>query len=193
MTDVEICNLAIGRLGITTFIGTMDELSKEGRNCRRLYASVRDRVLEAVNWPFARAESDLQDVGVPPSGWAYKFRYPSDCVRAREVKIDGGYPVPFLVIEDETSNALAILTNISPAKIVYTKRIMSTRLFTPSFESAFSWLLAAELALPLTTDAKLASYCNSVFQLSIREAASLSLNGQSEPAQPTDTYISTRQ
>lgn len=197
MTDVEICNLALGRIGVTTYIASMDETSKEGRVARLLYTFVRDRVLEAVNWPFARGEEDLQDIGSPPNGWAYRYRTPNDCIKARQIVYESARTpvadIPFNIIEDQANSSTAIATDISPATLIYTKRITATALFTQGFVNSFAWALAAEMVLPMAADIKLAVSCNNAYTQSLREAAALALNGQQEDPRPVDSYVSVRQ
>jgi len=195
MTDVEICNLALGRAGITIFIGSLDEQSKEGRVMRMLFASVRDRVLEAFNWPFAKSEVDLQDIGAPPYGWEYRYRYPVDCIKPRLITIEGSKepttPIPFEKREDGSN--LAIVCNVSPARLVYTKRVENIQLWPPLAASAFAWLLCAESVLPLSADAKLGQAANNAYQIAIREAANSSANGQRLDKKQTDNYVTERQ
>lgn len=198
-TDVEICNMALGRIGVTMYIASMDEVSKEGRVSRLLYSIVRDRVLEAFNWPFARAEAVLQDIGTPINNWEYRYRYPNDCIKPRQVVCESarnpgaGAEVAFIVIEDQASSAKAIACDSSPATLIYTKRITASNMFSPSFTMAFCWALAAEMVLPLAADAKLAVSCRNAYLQEVREAANHAANGQRDDRRPDDTYVSGRQ
>lgn len=103
---------------------------------------------------------------IPPSPWAYSYAYPSDCLKARYIlpvmpTISGQVPfttadnnatpgytsdfaVKFLrgVDKDTLGNDVAvILTNMSQAQLVYTKRITDPNLWDPSFvQAATSYL-----------------------------------------------------
>lgn len=194
MTNTEICNLALARIGITMFISSMDESSKEGRVCRMLFAFVRDRALEAYNWPFAKSETVLQDLGSPPVGWDYRYAYPDDCIKPRlitdEETLEPDPPYPFEVVEN--TNTKAIACNLESARLVYTKRV-DTALWTPEASSALAWLLASELVLPLAADSKFLSNCLNAYQMALHDAANRTANAQRSSARPTDSYITARQ
>jgi hypothetical protein len=77
--DVDICNLALSHVGVSTEIANLDtERSKEAQACRRFYEPTREEVLRAFAWPFATRFVDLQLVEEEPNDeWAYSYRYPA--------------------------------------------------------------------------------------------------------------------
>src|SRR5687767_3211022 len=85
--DVDIANMALGHLGISTEIQVLaTEASKEARACRRYYNLARDKTLRDFDWPFANAIEDLQLIEEQPTvEWAYSYRYPANAVAVRRI------------------------------------------------------------------------------------------------------------
>ena len=208
---VDICNMAIGRLGISQFIGDIDaERSNEANTCRIFYDNARDRALQAMPWNFAKRFSDLQDIGNPPPGWGYRFRYPNDCLKARQVipadlagstnqflypgdiTILTGTDVPFEVIEDEASGGLAIVTNLSPVTLVYTARILNTTLYSQGFIDCLAWTLATDLAAPLSAAPNMAQAAGQAYKNCLLEAGAINLNERKNDEPPVSEFISSR-
>lgn len=170
-SDVDICNLALLRLGTRSTIAALNEGSTEANACALAYATVRDALLAQHRWRFASRRVVLADLGNAPLGWGYRYAYPSDCLRARAVlparRLPGQTPteeasVPFEVAgdQDPAGNPLrVILTNQANAELLYTARITTAAMFDAPFVEALSWMLAAELAATLTGDQGLAASC----------------------------------
>lgn len=210
ITQVDICNMAMGRLGISRFISSIDERSNEARICKQFYDIVRDRTLTKTTPGFANCYADLQDIGTPPDEWAYRYRYPSDCLKLLKIMylVDSSvtyydsygnptYPlplptIPHEIVADEPSNSLAILTNISPIRAKYTKRVTNEVLFSQAFINAFAWGLAVELAAPLSASPNYASQATVAFNLAVSEAIADSQNEQSQEQQPESAFITAR-
>lgn len=197
-TAVDICNLALGRIGISQFINSIDEASNEGRCCKRFYDLVRDRVLAEAPWNFCTRWASLQDIGTPPTGWAYRYRYPADCLSLRKVVAgeDSGATIargiPYAVMEDETMGGLSVCCDSSPVMARYSVRITNEQLFSPLFVNAFAWALASELAAPLSSDPRNAANAASAYQAARLQALAASLNEGIEGLVPESDYISAR-
>lgn len=199
VSTIDICNLALGRVGCSQFISSINEASNEARCCKRFYAMTRDRVLSAAPWGFAACYVDLQDIGTPPAEWAYRYRYPLDCLRLRDVlppesaeTTTVSRPLEYAVIEDATFGALAICCDLSPVRALYTRRIENESLFSPQFCHAFAWALAAEIATPLTANVGHAATAASAYQSALTTAIADSLNEMREPQPPLSDFILAR-
>lgn len=195
-SPVIICNMALGKIGVSMFIADFVERSNEARTCRVFYDAARDRTLEESPWGFATRIADLQSIGSPPSGWLYRYRYPNDCLKARSVVIAGmsveDPGVPFRVVEDEASGGKAILTNYPTAILVYTARITNTKMFSALFDDAFSWALAADIASPLSAAPGMAQTARQAYALALNVASAGTLNeGKQEQSQECQ-YLSVR-
>jgi len=120
MTDTDICNLALGHLGHSVEIATnavLTERSKAARVFRRILSSTRQEVLRDFPWSFATGFAELTLIEEDPTNeWAFSYRLPADCVRARRVFADIGRKqglrkrVAFRVVSDLYSTAWAVGT-----------------------------------------------------------------------------------
>jgi hypothetical protein len=83
---VEICNLALSQAGAGGPIASLTEASNEAIECNLHYETCRDTVLRLHPWGWAQRRQALADLGTPPSGWAYRYQYPSDCLTLHAVR-----------------------------------------------------------------------------------------------------------
>ncbi len=177
-SDVDICNLALLRLGTRSSISALTEGSTEANACALVYPVARDTLLAQHRWGFATRRAALADLGNPPDGWRFRYGYPTDCLHARRVrppKAAGGgaweddwpgrggrHAIRFEVSGDQDGSGnpiKVILTNQPEAELVYTARITAAAQFDAGFVEALSWMLAAELAVTLTGDTAVAQAC----------------------------------
>lgn len=155
-SDVEICNMALGRVGVAHEISSLDEESTEAEQCNRFYAAARDRLLRRYPWQFAQRYYTLELVAEDPNDdWAYSYRYPSTCLRIQKFVLGGRdrtTRVPWRLAHDDTGKL--IFTDQADAVILMTARVTNTELFDPIFVDAFAWELGADVAIPLSRDPK---------------------------------------
>lgn len=168
-----ICNMALGNAAARATITSINENSAEAYQCNLYYDSVRQEILRAVNWNFARSQITLSLIGTAILGtsqtpWTYKYAYPSDCLKARyiidscanNISLDLLNPyvankigVPFVVGADKDSSGndiKVILTSMQNAVLQYTRDISSVYMFDDQFVMAFTHLLASRITMPLT-------------------------------------------
>lgn len=146
--------------------------------------------------------------GVTVPGWTYVYRYPVDCLYAREITNSGGgrvfraawenydynalTRVPFTVMSDPDSvGAKIIATDMDLAYLWYTMDVEDPNQLTPLFRDALSWKIASEVALALRADAQRARYAQEMFQqtLSIAQAHALNDNNDRAPAVPETVSV----
>jgi hypothetical protein len=96
-------------------------------------------------------------------------------------------------VEDEASNGLAICTNQYPASLIYTARIVNTRLFSQLFIDALSWSLAADLAAPLAAQPNMAQAANQAYVAMLIQAAASDMNEGKEQNNYECELVSVRQ
>jgi hypothetical protein len=184
---IPICNLALINVGVTNLIASLEERSKEANVLRAIYGLTRDETLEAAPWPFATRRKVLQSVGSPPAEWAYRYRYPNDCLTARRI-LNGvqrvfasDQRIPFAIEEDEENGAKVVLSDQAPATLEYTARIVNPALFTPTFKIALAWGLAVKIAPPLSADPKFGVAAGQQYQGAINRALARSFaEGQAD-------------
>ena len=94
-SDIDICNRALSRLGTRATIAALSENSTEARTAAIWYATTRDALLRAADWNFARRRVALAELGTPPTGWAFRYALPTDCLRLLRLASTGpGLPAP---------------------------------------------------------------------------------------------------
>jgi hypothetical protein len=156
---VAIWNKALGGcLGERAAISQPDEQSASAAVCRLHYDITRDTLLASHDWSFARRRVSLADLGSPPQLWAFRYQMPSDCIRDRRITPGmAGTAVRYEVagaVDDQGGDIQVLLTNISPAELVYTARVTNTELYPPLFVEALAWSLATAAADTITADTR---------------------------------------
>lgn len=83
LSDVQICNLALARVGQKKFIQSLSESSTPAALCNALYPNARDNVFASFPWPFATKDTG-QTTGLAQLsinlrlGYAYAYATPTD-------------------------------------------------------------------------------------------------------------------
>lgn len=193
---VQICNIALTRIGQSQLIDSLSEQSIAAQLCVLHYEACRDELLRDFPWPFAVRRVTLADLGTPPDGWSYRYRYPVDCIRALRVSTPGirqpthAQRVPFEVVHAEGGRAL--LCDQSPAELVYVGRVEDTTYFDPLFVSALAWRLAAELAMGLQASAANYQAAFQQYRLTIDMARVNAFEESEEGVPPESEFITGR-
>ena len=212
---VEICNRALGRIGVDQFIEDFDDPNARARACRLHYEPCRDETLEDFPWNFAQSVTALSlvaDVEVP--GWQYVYRYPAHCAKVHRVTDEAGnrairqnltnvgiwnydallpQKVPFAVMADpSTDGARILVTDLPGAYAWYTKRITDPSQFSAQFRSALAWRIAAEVALTLRADTRLYVNARDQFLWAVSQAQVASLMEEQPDRYPTSPSITAR-
>jgi len=195
-SQIEICNMALSHLGVSTYIAQMNERSKEANVCRLFFDAVRDTALEAFDWSFARRYVNLALSNEQAPNWQYAYAYPSDCVKPRRIVIPGrrnpraDQRIPFEVATIDGKRF--ILTDVEDAQLAYTMRVTDPNLFSASFVDVMSALLASRIAMPLSVSTTIARQAAQVAADALDNAvASDAGTGQEDPPQESE-FISAR-
>lgn len=191
VSSVDIANMALAHVGSRSHIESFSERSEEARVCRLWYEPSRVTCLESHNWNFARKRQLLTlDSDPAPTGvWTYRYQYPSDCIKAREL-INPYNPyqwqqtpsymdpdaVPFEIELDSSGERRTLVTNLKQATLLYTADISNTALFTHYFVMALSYALANRIAYSLTHKSSIAEETMSQFLMWRDQAAKLDAN-----------------
>lgn len=168
--QVDIINLAFGKLAQDRGISSLTDQTKEARTALRVWDTVRDMVLEARNWPFAlHAEPLAVEAEAPHPGWCYRYAMPAECLTLKAVVDESGLrgqrhlsafcEPDYLARLRESGaydydlaygvNGTSILSDVPEAWAVYVVRITDCSRFPAHFIDALAWRLAAELAPPI--------------------------------------------
>lgn len=195
-TETDICNIALGRIGVSKTIADLDtEQSKEARLCRMYYRLARDEVLERVPWAFAMRAKPLQPLTpaelVP--GWTNAYAMPTDAASIVEVvpagdvaNVTGYYTsdccgpwnaprqgrYSFRRALSDDGSLPVVLTNLTDAYAVYVAKVTNPMAFSTMMVSAIADRLAMELAMPMTVDPRWFSVCQQRYAAQFIDAAS---------------------
>lgn len=155
ITDVTIANMALSNLGNNYFITALNEGTPEADQLNLWYDTALDATLSAYDWNFARKLATLSAHAdtAPTTVWAYRYTYPTDCVKVKYLVNPLGKeadPVPYEFMMSDDDSEKTIVTDLADAEVVYTVRIVDEDLYTPYFIDALSLMLAAQVAIALT-------------------------------------------
>lgn len=179
MNLVALYNLALARVAVTKFIVATTDRNQQADVLNVFYPLCAARLLEKYPWSFAQRHASMplvasaDDTPTPlwAGRWAYGYAVPADALVVRSLAWSVGTapgsfvtppeefedrragfwsnPIPWELEDDGAGNVL-VLTNAPQAVAVYTARITDVTRFPPSFASALAWLLASEIATPLS-------------------------------------------
>jgi len=141
-TALDICNLALSKLGESPIAGIDANGNPAARLCYMHYHPARREALCANRWSFATVLADLHsaeagsETGIP----SLPHTLPSDCLRVLETDSHGW-----------TMRGRCIFCPEQDIRILYIADIEDTSLFEPLFIEAFAALLACKLCIPLTS------------------------------------------
>lgn len=153
-SDVDIVNMALGHLGDRANVSAIfpSDGSAQSDAAARVYAHIRDWLLERFPWKFATRRTTLAERDVTVGSWDYVYAEPANCLRLIAI-LPGTYTSDDQAVEydtetDETGQGL-ILTDASDAVGRFIARVTDPGKFSPGFTECFSWFLAASLAGPI--------------------------------------------
>jgi hypothetical protein len=165
-SETAICNLALTRLG-HRLITDMTENTKAAELCRLHYPLCRDAVLRAHPWNFAiKRIALMSEVATIAFDFTYRFPLPPDCLKVMRTDLDDACEVYRV-------EGRAIVTNATAVAIQYIARITDVTLYDAMFVDVLAARLAAEIAMPLTDTASLASSMMSVAEAKLRDARAM--------------------
>ena len=150
-SEVDICNKALLSLGAKQII-SLDDSQTEAVLCKQLYADLRDAVLQAHDWSFAIERVNLPKGGSDPTfRYANAFPLPSRVLYVWEVnKVKHDDPTRDWQVEDN-----AIVTDDTSVAAKWIKQVTDPSKFSPLFVQCLQARLAADMAIPVTSNLKL--------------------------------------
>jgi len=172
MTDVQICNLALARLGDAK-ITTLGDATAQAQYCTLFYAQTVKELQTDLDWQFCRKLASATADATPPAfGYAGRFALPGDFLRV--LRING-------IDEDENFGKWEIIggfihTSLTgPIQLDYVANITAEASFPPIFVELLTAKLAAHLALPLTGSKELFAQMAQIYTESIQRPSVRSL------------------
>lgn len=191
VSKVDIGNLALSNIGISSTIESFTEASIEAKQINAWYDFARKQMLEASDWTFARKLLTLAlagDAAAPDVDWAYRYQYPVDCIKMRRIVNPVGLDndvVPYRIANSDDGSVRTILTNLEDAQAEYTFDLTETSLFSFSFIQALSYLLGHYVAYALTGNNEMRIEMLKLAAALQRKAAAEDMN-EGNPSPPRD-------
>ncbi len=144
LTDVEICSVALVKIGASE-ISSFDDETFEADVARRLYEVTLRGLVASHPWHFSMAEAELDPVAEPAvGGFSYVFALPVDLLRI--VSAGAGSRARGLDYRLSGNRLHAASSRV----VLRYQRRPETAAFPPFFVQALIARLAAEFCLPLT-------------------------------------------
>ena len=159
MNRTDICNMALSIVSRQR-IDSLEDTSEEAKACAIYYEHTRQRLLKMYNWGFARHMEKLALRNQQIPGWDFCYGYPSDCLTVQLVFDEDNARQREMERQDFqivtlTGNDKVIATDVPFAWAEYTFDVKNTESFSPEFLEALTRMLAANLAIPLTSNTEL--------------------------------------
>jgi len=176
-----IANMALGFLGADA-LQSFDDGTTHADLCKALYEGCVTTVLQDHDWRFAEAVERLGRDAVPARpDFSASYALPRDCIIPRGLLTTDGYRSNY----SYRVQGRSLCTDQESPWLVYTRRAPE-QFFAPYFVKAVAYLLASELAGPLTEDAKKAA--DNLKAYSFWVARGRSLDSQQDTSSAVDTY-----
>ena len=145
-----IMNMALGILGNSKGLTSVDELSPEGNYCRLFIDSVRGSMLEEYDWNWASGYQALAGETTPEeiTGFEVQYDWPNNCLAVRE--ICRGFrsynaqnrPIEYQIANPD-GNGKKILTRLSSATARITRNVTDYSIQPNTFDLALAGRLAS--------------------------------------------------
>lgn len=187
MTDIDICNQALGWLGAKR-ITAFDEGTNEAQLCADNYVPLRDACLEERAWTFADVSEILEDP--VPGGWdsgENLYALPAGVIRVYRVyqRVDLQTPVQLEGWRREGSNIAARYSGTIYMRA--TVQVEDPDEWTPAFRQVVAARLAADLAMPITRSRKMQEDMFNLYNTKLNSAAATDAGqGRSERTDSTE-------
>lgn len=196
----QICNMALGRIGVSAKIAALTDATNPARACETYYEATRDRLLEACPWPWANKRATLAAIADGErDGWTYAYALPVDCLVPRQLNPETRNPsvrdlLAFVIEYDEATQKPILLADQEAPELLYTATFPLDRVghFPPAFTDALAWALAAELVMPLSVKMDFRVRAEQMAALTLERALATALNSEQRDVEPDAESISAR-
>lgn len=194
ISKTDIINLALSNIG-QDVIADVSEKSEVARKANLYYDVVRRTLLREHDWSFALRWATLaaSTEKSPYPSCPYVFARPSDCLFLKKVGFEGAAEKNFkFFIFVSQKNAQLVACPFDKVQALYVKDEEDVTLFDPAFVACFALLLAAELAVPVAGDSKLAAFMYQKYQAKLQDARIANKVEQFEHPEQTSVFEEAR-
>lgn len=168
-TSTDIANIALSRIGHNRQIASLDDEATAEADLMRLhYPIARDALLRSHPWNFAVKRAELaSDATAPDFEYGYRFSLPIDCLKVLRTKTESEN-----IEDDYRIEGRYLLSNDDTVLIEYIAQITDTTQFDAMFVDVLAQKLAAEAAMPLINDARVAQAAMQMYMAKLTDARS---------------------
>ena len=166
----QICTMALTLIGDQS-VSDVDtpEDNDRARACKVFYEPLRDSVLRAHPWGFAKRRVALVETTVPTFGYGHAFTLPTSPYCLRVLEVDETAPGSIAwTVEGRT-----LLADEAEMSILYIARITDSSQFDSLFVDALAARLAESLAMALTKQKTLIELCHALYEQKLQEARTM--------------------
>jgi hypothetical protein len=183
MTEIDICNLALARLGDAR-ITALSNSTAQGTYCSLFYAQTVKELQSDYPWQFCRKIATLTATTAPAMGYPAAYTLPADYIRVMRLNNIG---------EDENFGNYEIFgqtihtTETGTVRLDYIASVTDTTKFPALFIELLTIKLAGLLAMPLTGSKDLFAQMAELFGATLQKPAfqSLVIDTQAKPTATT--------
>lgn len=182
LDKIDIANIALAHIGVAS-IERLDQPTEEARAIEQFYDHVRRTLLRKFYWRFAMKRTELALVSSDLKDYKYTYAYPPEALRIHRIYPKGSKE-PWRKCQYSVYGAgsgAVIYTDVQYACLEYTANITDTSLFDELFINAFTWKLAAEIAIRLTGKMEMANNAIQAYNAYVAEAEGINANENREP------------
>ena len=144
LSETGMANGALALIGEPPISSLDDTRRKAARECKRHFAEVRDQLLDAKDWEFAKTQCTPPPLpNAPNTTYSYRYQMPSDCIRVLQLNDldadDWECPNP----GDDATTIVVVDTNALSPVIWYIRRVVNPAQWSNEFRGTFQTALAA--------------------------------------------------
>lgn len=150
-SKVQICNLALARLGAARITSLTDN-TESANLCNLLFNDIAEEVMMEGAWTSTLVRTDLaQTTNTPSYDYTYEYQLPVNpkCLKVLAVNDLVQGDIDYRIEGDK------LLCNDSTIKILYISYLTDTEAYGTALKTAIVSRLAMELAYPITGNASL--------------------------------------
>lgn len=150
-TAVDICNLALSRLGDEANISSISppDDSVQAQYCSRFYPVALRSLLNRHNWGFSTLRAILAQLTGDTSQFEYCYALPNGFLKIIRLLDSSQTELTDYSLEQHSSGVRCLYCNADAVELVYISDSVNPSFFSPLFVEALSVLLANHLAGPI--------------------------------------------
>ncbi len=194
ISKAQIFNITLNILGVSTPLENANCTDNRAILLNNYYELARDFVLKDFDWNFASAYKTLSlfEQDTPIKQFSCCYRYPNDCICAREVFKNNDSKLQKFVITSMDNGDKVILTNAQNAVLRYTRRVEKEVFFSCEFSMALSYYLASLTSSVLTGSLQKGEMAYEKYQKLLRHSKALNAQEGIDVIYDDNTYLEAR-